>query len=62
MHVSPRPIRPPQDDPLPVQGGSRPVLAFALYALLAMAGTLLLAWHGDETCQCGEDPTACSAP
>lgn len=62
MHVSPRPTRPPQDDPAPLQGGSRPVLAFALYAVLAVAGTLLLARHGGAAFQCGEDPAACGTP
>ena len=62
MHVSPRPIRPPEDGPVPPRGGPGPVLAFVLYALLAMAGTLLLAWHGGAAFQCGEDPAACNAP
>ena len=62
MHVSPRPIRPPRDDPAPPKGGRRPVLAFVLYALLAMAGTLLLARHGGPAFHCGEDPAACGTP
>lgn len=62
MYVTPRPIRPPQNNPLHLRGGSRFMLAFALYALLAMAGTLLLAQHGGAALQCGEDPTACGVP
>ena len=62
MHVSPRPIRPPEDDSAPSRGGPRPVLAFILCALLAMAGTLLLARHGGTAFQCGEDPAACNTP
>ena len=62
MHVSPHPIRPPEDDPVPPRSGPRPVLAFALYALLAMTATLLLARHGGAEFQCGEDPIACIAP
>lgn len=62
MYVSSRPIRPPQHDPAPSQGGLRPVLAFVLYALLAVAGTLLLARHDGAAFQCGEDPAACGVP
>lgn len=62
MYVSPRPIRPPHDDPAPSRGRPLPVLAFTLYAVLAMAGTLLLARHGGAAFHCGEDPAACSAP
>ena len=62
MHVSPRPIRPSQDDPVSLRGGPRPLLAFVLYAVLAMAATLLLARHGGAAFQCGEDPAACGEP
>ena len=62
MHVSSRSIRRPEDDPASPGGGPRPVLAFVLYALLAMAGTLLLARHGGAAFQCGEDPAACGTP
>lgn len=62
MHVSPRPIRPPEGDPAPPRGGLRPVLVFALYAVLAVAGTLLLARHGRTPFYCGEDPIACGVP
>ena len=62
MHVSPRPIRPSGDDPAPPRGGSGPVLAFVFYAVLAVAGTLLLARHGGAAFHCGEDPAACGEP
>ena len=62
MHVSPHPIRPPGHHPAPPRGGLRPVLAFVLYALLAIAGTLLLVRHEGAAFQCGEDPAACNMP
>ena len=62
MHVSPRPIRLPEHDPAPPRGGPRPVLAFVFYAVLAMAGTLLLAWHGGAAFHCGKEPAACGVP
>lgn len=63
MHVSPRPIRPFEDDPAPVrQGGRLPTLAFIVYALLAMTGTILLSVHEGSALQCGEDPAACGEP
>ena len=46
MYIDHRPIRPAEDDPIPRRGGPLPVLAFALFALLAVAGTILLALGG----------------
>lgn len=47
MYVSPRPTRPPQNDPaLPRSVGPLPVLACALSTLLMMmTGAILLARH-----------------
>lgn len=63
MYIDHRPIRPAEDDPTPRRGGPLPVLAFALFASLAMAGTILLDRYGAGTpLRCGEDPADCGMP
>ncbi len=59
MHISPRPVRPEAEDPAPDRRGRFAVLAFILCALLAMAGTILLAKYTGIVAQCGEIPAAC---
>ena len=62
MHISPRPIRPFAEDPPPDRRGRFVILAFILYALLAMAGTILLARHTGTVAQCADILPACGLP
>ena len=66
MHISPRPIRPFEDEPAPDHRGRFAVMASILYALLAMAGTILLArylsGYTETITWCGEILVACGLP
>lgn len=64
MYISPRLPRFDKGGPKLRHGGRLPLLAFALYALLAMAGTLLLGAYGITAPElCMEDlAAACVAP
>lgn len=66
MHISPRPIRPFGDEPTRDHRGRFAVMAFILYALLAMAGTILLArylaGYTETIARCGDILVACGLP
>ena len=62
MYVSPRPIRLPVHDVPPLRRDLFPLLAFALYVLLAITGTLLLGARAGTAFQCGEASAACIGP
>jgi hypothetical protein len=65
MYVSPRPLRLPETVPARRRFGLlvRPVLAYAVIAILAVTGARLLADHGvSAPLPCGETLAACAGP
>lgn len=63
MYISPRLPRFDRGESTLIRGGGFPVLAFALCALLAMAGTLLLGAYGITVPECVENlAAACTVP
>ena len=65
MYVSSRPLRLPETFPARARSGLllRPVLAYALIAILAVTGARLLGDQGvSAPLPCGETLAACAAP